>query len=323
MKRLLLTVAAAFALTAPTKAQESLTFVKVPVSGEDLPATAIHGSVGTFAFRGAPRCGGDGTVLVVPLNQGGQAASRVVRLDRAGRRTVVDLTRVIEGAKTDFQILAVALDDAGTLHALVDLGDRARRPPRKIVAVSPDGTSRWERDLDESGIHVKDFAVLANGDVLLVGLQPPGKGAVTALLHREGGQSAVRALPPGQDAGTLAAVSGANGAFVVDDRNDRVVQIGRENTVVGQFALARPSPQARLIGAQMAGGRIAALYAEMTQPGEGVRRFVSLQNVANGGVVRTLGPFATMVVCYSAPEQRDEVTLLSTTRTGWVLMRGR
>lgn len=323
MKRLFLTVAAVCVLTGPTRAQESLTFIEVPVSGENLSATAVNGDVSTFAFAGSPRCGGDGSILLVPVTQNGRTASRVARLDKAGRRTVFDLTKIVTGAKTDLQIVAVALDAAGTLHALVDVGDFVNRPSRKIVAVSPDGTPLWERDLDESSIQVKDFAILTSGDVLLVGLRPPGKKAVTALLHRRGGQSAVQALPPEHDSGTLSVVSGPYGAYVVDDSNDRVVQIGSENTALGQFELARTSPHARLIGAQVAGDRIAALYADMTQPTEGVRRFVSLQNVRTGTVVRTLGPFPKMVVCYSAPEQRDEVTLLATTKAGWVLLRGR
>jgi len=323
MRRGAIVAALLLLLSLRSRGQQPASLVEVPVSGQDVTPTATAGGTHAFAFRGSPYCGSDGTVLVVPISQNSVTAPRVVRVDRVGRRTIVDVARITAGATPDLQIVAVGLNRAGDLHAVVDLGDHARRSTRKIVAVSVEGTLLWDRDLDESMIHVKDFAVLASGDILLVGIHPTSRAAASAILHREGGQSAVRTLPGAQGAGHVAVVAGSAGAFVFDDKNDRVIAIGDGNTVARTFPLARTSRHARLIGAQMSGSRLATFYADISQSAPGVRRFVSLQNAADGSALRSLGPFPKMVVCYAAVEQRDEVTMLDVTKAGWRLMRGR
>lgn len=322
MTRTSIVFATAVALVVGPSGQELSRFIDVPVMGDPAKETAQDEGSKTFAFRGAPRCGDDGAVLLVQVSQGGATASRLVHIDRSGHRTVIDLTAVVSGASNDLQVVASTVGQLGQLYALVDLGDPARRAARKVVAISAAGAVLWARDIDESSIHVKDIAALPSGDVLLVGVQPLDAVAVTATLDRSGAQGAARLLPGTRPPGSLAAVANAVGTFVVDDSNNRVVQIGGDHAVVHEFSMARPSPEARLIGAQLAGSHLATLHADIAAQGQGVRRFVSVQDTSSGELLRTLGPFDRMVVCYAVPDQHDEVTLLSVTKSGWVLRRG-
>lgn len=322
MSKLAVTVATLCTLAIPLAAQRARTFVDVPVVGAEVPATADDNGSSTFAFRGAPRCGPDGTIVLVAVSPDGATSSRVVLIDRTGHRSVVGFATAFREVTPDLQVVATAVRQAGELYALVDLGDTTRPMARKVLSISAATGALWVRDIDESRIHVKDIAALPSGDVLLVGVQPLDTVAVTAILRRDGVQSAVRPLPGPRPPGALAAVANEAGAFVVDDMNDRVVQVSSDNSNVREFALARPSPDARLIGAQLAGEELATLHADVTAQGQGVRRFVSVQDTSIGELRRTLGPFDEMVVCYAAPDQRHEVTLLSVTKSGWVLRRG-
>ncbi len=193
---------------------------EVLVTGAEVAPSAARAGSSTFAFRGAARCSPDGTAALVPYLPGAPAGS-VVRVERDGRRTVVQLATALDVSPDHIDIGAIAHGDSGKVYVLVLTADVNSRVPRQVLSVSSDGSVRRIGNVQEGDDFIaKDLAVMTSGDVLLAGVRPHSGRLATSILTDAGVQSPVLELPTVEPAaGIYAAAGSSDGAYVVDERN--------------------------------------------------------------------------------------------------------
>jgi hypothetical protein len=238
---------------------------------------------------------------------------------------VVQLATALDVSPDHIDIGAIAHGDSGKVYVLVLTADVDSRVPRQVLSVSSDGSVRRIGNVQEGDDFIaRDLAVMTSGDVLLAGVRPHSGRLATSILTDAGVQSPVLELPTVEPAaGIYAAAGSSDGAYVVDERNAQAFRIDTGNRLQQQYALAQWPPTARLHGIQIAGDRLASLYSDVIDSSSSLKRFVAVQELPSGKPLGVYGPLDGLVLCFTTQEGAHELTLLSVTRNGWTLKRGR